>query len=313
MKRLEYLDQMKGIAIFLMVMGHVLLFTFDVNNCTLSNVFFINMPIFFYVSGYLLYKEIDNRRDFVERIKHKAYRLLPPWLAISLVTVWVYEWNFFSTVCIFYWFFYVLFLLTILVLFIDYLVFRHIKNAIAYCVALLLIPILFACQKYSGFYDGYSPAHYLSLYSFPFLLGWVCRKYSRINTFIIENQWLYIVCTAAFFYCWYKFPELNNYVHLLAALGGIIVLQSVLFHSEQKGLRMPIVSRVGRSTLAIYSLNYMLLPDLTNLIGGGKFMITEHGLLVQVVIIGLVTIVVIAACMCVEWIFRNNKYLTKII
>lgn len=42
-------------------------------------------------------------------------------------------------------------------------------------------------------------------------------------------------------------------------------------------------------------------------------MITEQGLLWQVVITGLVTIVVISACMCVEWIFRNNKYLTKII
>ena len=69
MKRLEYLDQMKGIAIFLMVMGHVLLFTFDMAECTLSNVFFINMPIFFYVSGYLLYKPINTETRAVCQIE----------------------------------------------------------------------------------------------------------------------------------------------------------------------------------------------------------------------------------------------------
>ena len=85
MKRLEYLDQMKYIAIFLMVMGHVLLFTFDVVECTLSNVFFINMPIFFYVSGYLLYKPINTRQELFARLKHKAMRLLPSWIAVTVV------------------------------------------------------------------------------------------------------------------------------------------------------------------------------------------------------------------------------------
>ena len=91
MKRLEYLDQMKGIAIFLMVMGHVLLFTFDVAECTLSNVFFINMPIFFYVSGYLLYKPINTRQELFARLKHKAMRLLPPWIAVTVIMA--YGWR----------------------------------------------------------------------------------------------------------------------------------------------------------------------------------------------------------------------------
>lgn len=310
MKRLEYLDQMKGIAIFLIVMGHVLLFTFDVAECTLSNVFFINMPIFFYVSGYLLYKPISTQVELFDRLKHKAIRLLPPWVAVTIVMAWVEKWDIFSTLCNFYWFFYVLFLLTMIVIIMDFVVFRRITNSIAYCAALMIIPVVFAVQKFIGFYDCYLPAHYLCMYSIPFLLGWVCRKYGRVNTFMIENQWLYIVCIAMFLFCWYKFSELNNYVHLLGALCGIVVLQSALYHNEQNGKKMPIVSRVGQSTLAIYALNYLLLPDLT---GGGKSVVVEHGLLVQFVATGIVTVVVIAACMCVEWLFHNNKYLSKIL
>lgn len=314
MKRLEYLDQMKGVAIFLMVMGHVLLFTFDMAECTLSNVFFINMPIFFYVSGYLLYKSINTRQELFARLRHKAMRLLPPWIAVTVVMAWVQKWNVFSTLCNFYWFFYVLFLLTMIVVLVDFLVFRHIVRPVLYIASLLVITVAFAGLKFIGLYNCYLPAHYLCMYSVPFLLGWVCRKYDRINTFMVENQWLYIVCIAMFLFCWYKLSELNNYVHLLGALCGIVVLQSALYHNEQKCNKMPIVSMVGRSTLAIYALNNFLLPDLTGLVdGAGKTFFAEYGLLVQFVIIGIVTAVVIAGCMCVEWLFHNNKYLSKIL
>lgn len=42
-------------------------------------------------------------------------------------------------------------------------------------------------------------------------------------------------------------------------------------------------------------------------------MIIGHGLLVQFVATGVVTVAVIAGCMCVEWLFHNNKYLSKIL
>lgn len=76
---------------------------------------------------------------------------------------------------------------------------------------------------------------------------------------------------------------------------------------------MPIVSRVGQSTLAIYALNNFFLPDMTNCIGEGNSVIMEHGLLVQFAATGVVTVFVISVCMCVEWLFHNNKYLSKIL
>lgn len=46
---------------------------------------------------------------------------------------------------------------------------------------------------------------------------------------------------------------------------------------------------------------------------GGDSVIMEHGLLVQFAATGVVTVFVIAACMCVEWLFHNNKYLSIIL
>lgn len=311
MKRLQYLDQMKGIAIFLMVMGHVLLFTFGINDSTLTHVFFLNMPVFFYVSGYLLYKEIDNRKDLVKRLQHKAARLLPPWLVVTVVMTWVQLWEFFSTLCTFYWFFYVLFLLTLIIIVMEFVAFRHIKNAYLYCASLMIIPMVFAAIKFTG-PIRYLPAPYLCQYSVPFLFGWACRRYGRLNGFVLENPVLFVVSLVVFLFCWYKHDVTNNYILLVAALCGIIVIQSVLYHREVLGGgNLSIISKLGKSSLAIYALNNFFLPDLRTLIPPSW--VVGNGLVVEIAIVGVVTATVIACCLLVEIVFHNNKYLSKIL
>lgn len=313
MKRLEYLDQMKGIAIFLMVMGHVLLFTFGIQHGgdQLSKMFFLNMPVFFFVSGLLLYKEIDNGKDLVKRLQHKAARLLPPWLIVTFVMKYVQKWEFFNTLCIFYWFFYVLFLLTLIILVFEFYVFRHIKNSYLYVLSLLLIPITFAGIKFIGSLY-YFPAANLCQYSIPFLFGWMCRKYDRLYNFVLENSVLFVVSLVVFLFCWYKADMMNNYMLLVAALAGIIVMQSVLYHKEMlNGSKFSIIGKLGKSSLAIYTLNNFFLPDLRLLMD--KSLVVGNGLVLEVVVVGAVTGVVIACCLVVEMIFHNNKFLSKVL
>lgn len=306
MKRLEYLDQIKGIAIFLMVMGHVILFTFRVENCTIEKMFFFNMPAFFYVSGYLLYKETDNVKELVGRLRHKAARLLPPWITVTVVMAGYMGWGFFNTLCIFYWFFYVLFLLTLIIIVLDFNLFRHLKNPYVYCIALMSVPAVSAVLKFMG-YSGYLPAPWLCMYSLPFLLGWVCRKYDKVNDFILNNQILFVIAFAIFILTWYKADVVNNYIKIVAAIAGIIVVQSLLYHREVAGKKMAIVSKIGTSSLAIYALNNFFLPDLN---GGGN-LFAGRGLVLEIIAIGAVTIAVIACCIAVETVFHNNKYLSK--
>ena len=51
-----HLDMMKGIAIVLVVIGHVMLFTFDINPSEPSKFIYFNMPLFFYISGFLAFR-----------------------------------------------------------------------------------------------------------------------------------------------------------------------------------------------------------------------------------------------------------------
>ncbi len=78
--RLRYFDMLKGVAIFLVVMGHVL--AFCVREIDRAAIFKfieqIHMPLFFFVSGWFCVKP---------KLKQRALRLLVPMVAVS--SLWV--------------------------------------------------------------------------------------------------------------------------------------------------------------------------------------------------------------------------------
>lgn len=71
-ERVLYLDQMKGVAIFFMVMGYVMLFSFKTGDSMIEAFGVSNMPMFFYVSGFLAYCEMRDRSQFIQRLVKKA-------------------------------------------------------------------------------------------------------------------------------------------------------------------------------------------------------------------------------------------------
>ena len=96
--------------------------------------------------------------------------------------------------------------------------------------------------------------------------------FSQMNDFVLNNQMLFVIALVIFLMTWYKADVANNYIQIVAAIAGIIVVQSVLYHREVAGKKMAIVSKIGRSSLAIYALNNFFLPDL----GGGQFVCRER-------------------------------------
>lgn len=83
--RLSYFDQMKGIAILLVVVGHVVQFSFGYNPSDVVNMLGIfHMPIFFYISGYLAYKSADmNWRELCKRLLLKISQILIPLIVVG--------------------------------------------------------------------------------------------------------------------------------------------------------------------------------------------------------------------------------------
>ncbi len=87
--RLIYIDRLKGFAIFLVVMGHVI--QNNVANGTQNALFQIiysfHMPLFFFLSGYIADKttKINTINTFLKFIKNKSISLLLPMLIWPLI------------------------------------------------------------------------------------------------------------------------------------------------------------------------------------------------------------------------------------
>lgn len=79
-KRIEWIDLAKGMAIFLMVCGHTSI------PSSLSNwIWSFHMPLFFIVSGMLF--SPYNYPSFADFLKKRCRTLLLPWLVFTVVTV----------------------------------------------------------------------------------------------------------------------------------------------------------------------------------------------------------------------------------
>ena len=87
-ERLRYFDILKGLAIFMVVMGHVMAMGVRGIDATPLFKFIgqIHMPIFFFISGWLAW------RPKAPTLLPKARRLLVPMVAVS--TLWIYYYPF---------------------------------------------------------------------------------------------------------------------------------------------------------------------------------------------------------------------------
>lgn len=318
MERLLYLDLLKGIAIFFVVIGHVMIFSFGIHHsCVQSMLVLFHMPIFFYVSGFLAYRELSGQ-EVKKYILRKLKRLLFPWISVSLAMHLFSGMDIYTTFIKYYWFFYVLIILSLIFICFEYLVVRHVKNIylcfIAYVAIptiLLLIKVLFKCD------NTYFPFSQTIMYFFPFMLGWSSRKYSHLNEFLLNNSIIYICSLLIFLYSWYYSDDINILVRVAGGIGAIIVLQAFLYKNVntmcdiKKWNLGRCISMCGKGSCAIYMLNTFFIPDLKTIMGG--YMILPNGFLYELFVTTIIAIPVIIACLFVESLFKNNKYLSQII
>ena len=88
-ERLEWLDFMKGVAIFLVVLGHVFIMDFNKRPLIAEYIYSFHMPFFFLLTGILSYKSIH--KPLWNVIKRKAYTLLMPFVTVGLFYSVLYD------------------------------------------------------------------------------------------------------------------------------------------------------------------------------------------------------------------------------
>lgn len=110
------LDFMKGFAIFLVVLGHVLQYTSGVEHHPFRDfIYSIHMPLFFFVSGFLASKKLGAKQNILFYVNKKS-RLILPLLLFGTFDIVIYGadlGSFFSWSKFGLWFLWVLFLFNI--------------------------------------------------------------------------------------------------------------------------------------------------------------------------------------------------------
>ena len=93
-KRLRYIDIARGIAMFIIVFGHAISATSAHAYPIYRVLFFINVPIFFVLSGYMF--RVKDSESFWLFLKNKFLRIMLPyffWALLFLVPYFIFGWD----------------------------------------------------------------------------------------------------------------------------------------------------------------------------------------------------------------------------
>ena len=283
--RINWIDYLKAIGIFLVVLGHSNPLTY-----IRKYIYSFHMPLFFIVSGLTFNPgKYDSTKMF---IKHKAKTILLPYLMINLFTIPFYLYYFkilnFTSVTILdiikgifianndiivlvngpTWFLPTLFLTDVLV-YIIYRKFKDNKNNI-FIISILLLLIGYVESITSG--DIIMPWHLNSIpvCTFFTLIGFLCKDYIKVQdrkqkvTKIIYGI-IFILAGAIIavkFNGSVSFGG-NNYKSILLTISSIVLtmlgFSIILMRIKCKNIITDLWSFIGKNTLIILGLHKIII------------------------------------------------------
>lgn len=272
-KRVGWIDTIKGVTIFLMVLGHVIQYAngndYLQNSKFSENAVFLfiysfHMPIFMFLSGFCFYRTCQKkktRRIVLDKIKMFAFPFLGcNALTYLLVTLYngqdiLSPWNvinFFRENYNFLWFLWVILYCSIVMLLIN----RIFKDNIGICIAVIL----------SGFFypDIFNSINFKMMFPF-FVLGYMCNKYEIID-FLEKNRVIYTIMSIFLIIAYillydskvimyWNFYGIHNVRYVferwLINISGVWIIVS-LFYEIGKRKQWYRIQKLGRHTLGVY-------------------------------------------------------------
>lgn len=299
--RLQYFDMLKGMAIFMVVMGHVI--TFGIRGLDRAFIFKliaeVHMPLFFFISGWFSLKILAPGKWKCPDLLSRAKQLLLPMVVMSTLWLFYFPHSGLKTPfsCTFYdmwhsagkfgyWFTYVLFELMLIYALVRPL-FSKLKHIAAQMLVLLAIWIVMLVVLNL---TPESTAELLSLNPmvqyFPvFMFGVLAHQHSDAFHRLTESNTvltfaLPIAAILLYYISWnWEFPEISDAIPmpthiartLLHAALAIIAIALVRPWGQQafdanrtKPARFASMwAYIGRESLAIYLLHYFFLFPFT--------------------------------------------------
>lgn len=302
-ERLRYFDIMKGIAIFMVVMGHVL--CIGIRGIDQSILFKIigqtHMPLFFFISGYFSYKVASNGVQFARpNLWTRFKQLIIPFFVVS--SIWIYyfphsglqspidsTWRglYLSITKNGYWFTPCLFEIILIYTGSTYIL-RKCKSITSECISVFILWIIVGCVAFV--LRNHSVCDILGLepaYSFfpAFMYGVLAHKHNDLFKRLLNSNIAYTISLLAcviimyiLMYSW-EFPFMA-YKPIAWSMPGLLHISLVIVAvrlikpwsekalDESRCASFPYsIARcweyIGKESLSIYLLHYFFLFPLT--------------------------------------------------
>lgn len=309
--RINYIDALKGLAIILVVWGHIAEKSMGIENMPFNWMYgSFHMPLFIFLSGLFAYKGMDriSWKYIWHFLQKKAARILLPFIVVGGFYSILVEHSFTAVLTGEsggYWFLPALFYCMVLGLFQRCLAVRwggRIKELIYFilvwgfaslvCKEKIPVPYLLAALK---MYPYFMAGHYFAQYR---LLSNECLKKQWVQTVAIL---LYILTMAV------SIKTNFHFVSLTGIFAIVILLNLFATHSE---VLPKWLSVVGKYSLEIYVLHWFFLPKMQD---WGKYILGQasfnKNIILTAMVCLLVSVFIIAVCMIVAKVVKQSTIL----
>jgi len=328
--RIRFIDAMRGFTMFLVVLGHIFIYSFDYYETeSVVSSFFITfrMPMFFFISGYIGYKSVERWTPhfYLTNLRKKAFVQLIP--SFIFLFIWCtaksedFIATFIATGANVYWFTEVLFEM-FLVYFTTALISNRLSaklfNPILIAVAAATVFILSFCFHPNAITGFLSLRAFCRYFQF-FVLGLMCRKYSRRFIPFITSQpvrtLLLVLFFSLFLLMWQgpfgekSFVYKLNHDLIIRYTGLMLVFSLFASHSDyfdRNDKTSRVMQFVGTRTLDIYLLHYFFLPNLHFM---KPYFINNGNPALEFLLAAVLAIIVLCLSLAFSALIRHSDFL----
>lgn len=339
--RIRYIDALRALAIWMVVYAHIV--TYGIvqparaeglvwhNSVCYMVIGHVFMPLFFFLSGLVGYKAVQNwsRRTARAAVLKRAWQLVPPTVIFFLLYNWYAGYN---PLALFrysgfgkYWFTWDLFLYFI----VYYAVLSTVKarrgrdrHAIAVMLAISLALALAGCAGWTvPGWETLGGRKFVQMMLF-FALGLSMRYYPAQWKRALGNRWavtaLILLVVPSYVASWHVDPgklfleELNIRIvlPLLLVLVSYLAFRYWAPHFDREGPVQRAISLTGRRTLDIYMLQYFLLPCVPEL---APLFTGSANIVLEIVVVGTMAAGIIALCLGLSYVIRLSPQLARLL
>lgn len=313
MQRIQYVDRLKGFAMLAVIFGHIYFFSLDDgNNFIVKFVSTFHMPVFMFLSGWVISSLPDIKKVFI-----KCASFLSPFLFVGLSFA---IFNHKEVAGFFedsakngYWYLFVLSLFYVFLwsfrLITRVVKFKWMDIVWSVMIYVFLIALnLTLPERWCNILSVYQARSLWPL----FIAGYLFRKYNVTDTFLSKNV-VFSCSMIGYAVTVYFFSKGYFRVFLLSAFLSVPTFVYLFKKFESNhDIVSNALARIGRHSLDIYIYHFFFVFAL-RLSGWHEYFIASDNLLLESVIVAILSVTIAYSCIGIGILIRQSEFLEKLI